>query len=294
MSKQRYAIFLGCYIPYREVSYEISARKVAEKLGIELEEMPDANCCGLPFDDLNHEMMLALAARDLCIAEDMGLDIMTLCPGCTGVLTKVNKKLKQDRALRERVNECLGEIGMEFKGKIEVKHFVKVLIEDVNYKKLESFIVRPLKGLKVAEHYGCHILRPRKYLEMDDPEKPTFLDRLIELTGARTVSYPDKTECCGLPVIGIDERIPLKLARDKLKHVQEAGADIMVTICPFCHVAYDANQPRVERAFSESYGIPVLHYPQLLGLAMGIDPNELALNKLRVRPTSILRNLGFY
>jgi len=291
MSENGYAMFLGCLIPYREVGYEVSARRVAKELGIDLKEMSDANCCGLPFDDLNHEMMLSLAARDLCIAEAMGLNIMTLCPGCTGVLTKVNKKLKQDRALRERVNGYLKEVGMEFKGKVEVKHFTKVLIEDIGYEKLEGFVEKPFRGLKVAEHYGCHILRPQKYLEFEDPENPTFLNRLIEITGARTVNYLDKTECCGLPVVGIDEHVSLQLARNKLKHVKEAAVDAMVTICPFCHVAYDANQLRIEKVFSESYGIPVLHYPQLLGLAMGINPNELALDKLRVKSDSVLRNL---
>jgi len=291
MSEKGYAMFLGCLIPYREVGYEVSARRVAKELGIDLKEMSDANCCGLPFDDLNHEMMLALAARDLCIAEAMGLNIMTLCPGCTGVLTKVNKKLKQDRALRERVNGYLKEVGMEFKGKIEVKHFAKVLIEDIGYEKLEGLVEKPFRGLKVAEHYGCHILRPQKYLEFEDPENPTFLNRLIEITGARTVNYLDKKECCGLPVVGIDEHVSLQLARNKLKHIKEAAIDAMVTICPSCHVAYDANQLRIEKVFSESYGIPVLHYPQLLGLAMGINPNELALDKLRVKSDSVLRNL---
>jgi len=291
MSENGYAMFLGCLIPYREVGYEVSARRVAKELGIDLKEMSDANCCGLPFDDLNHEMMLALAARDLCIAEAMGLNIMTLCPGCTGALTKVNKKLKQDRALRERVNGYLKEVGMEFKGKIEVKHFAKVLIEDIGYEKLEGLVEKPFRGLKVAEHYGCHILRPQKYLEFEDPENPTFLNRLIEITGARTVNYLDKKECCGLPVVGIDEHVSLQLARNKLKHIKEAAVDAMVTICPFCHVAYDANQLRIEKVFSESYGIPVLHYPQLLGLAMGINPNELALDKLRVKSDNVLRNL---
>ncbi|MDH5770040.1 MAG: CoB--CoM heterodisulfide reductase iron-sulfur subunit B family protein [Candidatus Bathyarchaeota archaeon] len=291
MSEQRYAMFLGCLIPYREVGYEVSARRVAKELGIKLEEMLDANCCGVPFDDVNHEMMLALAARDLCIAEDMGLNIVTLCSGCSGVLTKVNKKLKQDRALRERVNGYLKEIGMEFKGKIEVKHFVRVLIEDVGYEKLEGFIKKLFRDLKVAEHYGCHILRPQKYLELEDPENPTFLRRLIEITGAKTVDYLDKKQCCGLPVVGIDERMSLQLAKNKLEHIKEVGADAIVTICPFCHVAYDANQLRIEKVFSESYGIPVLHYPQLLGLAMGINPNELALDKLRVKSDNIIRNL---
>jgi len=126
---------------------------------------------------------------------------------------------------------------------------------------------------------------------VEDPENPTFLSRLIEITGAKTVDYFDKKQCCGLPVVGIDERMSLQLAKNKLEHIKEVGADAIVTICPSCHVAYDANQLRIAKVFSESYSIPVLHYPQLLGLAMGIDPNELALNKLRVKSDNVLRNL---
>ena len=284
----KYLLFLGCVIPYRISSYEISARKVAAKLGIELVEMPEYNCCGLPLDPVSHEIMLTLAARNLCIAEQKGLNIMTLCPGRAGTLRKVNKTLKEDKKMREEVNRFLKEIGMEFKGTIEVKHLMQVLAEDVGFERIKNAVQKPLTQLQVAEHNGCHVLRPVKYIGFDDPENPTILKRLIEVTGAKCLDYMDETECCGAPIIGVNDQIPLQLAREKLDHIKAVGAQALITVCPFCHMMFDINQPRIERAFNETYGIPVLHYPQLLGLAMGFTPDELALKELRVGTSKIV------
>ena len=291
MTELKYLLFLGCVIPYRINSYEISTRKVAKKLGIEFVEMPDFNCCGLPIDPVSHDMMLTLAARNLCLAEQQNLNILTLCTGCSGTLLKVNETLKHDKNLKEKVNGYLKEIGREFKGTIKVKHLVQVLLEDVGFEKIKETIHRPLTQLKVAAHAGCHILRPKKYLGFDDPEDPAVIKNLIELTGAKSLDYEDETACCGAPIIGVNDIIPLQLSREKLVHIQEAGAQALITVCPFCHMMFDINQPRIERVFNEKFGIPVLHYPQLLGLAMGINPDELALNQLRVDASKILEIL---
>jgi len=291
MSKARYLLFLGCVIPYRLSSYEISARKVLERLGVELVEMPEFNCCGFPMDPINHELMIMLASRNLCLAERSGLNILTLCNGCFGTLNKTNKMLMEDRSLREHVNKRLKEINMEFEGTIEVKHLIHVLAEDVGPKRIGEEVKNPLNKLKVAQHSGCHVLRPAKDVDRDNPENPTILKELIKLTGAECLDYMGETECCGNPIIGVDEEIPFKMAGEKLSNVKAAGAQALITICPFCHMMYDLNQPRIERRFNEKYGIPVLHYPQLLGLAMGFTPEELALHELRVKPTSILNNL---
>lgn len=286
--RNRYLIFLGCAIPYRVASYEISARKVLPKLGVELVEMREFNCCGLPMDPVDHHMMLVLAARNLALAEQQGLNILTLCPGCSGTLIKANKTLKEDKKLREEINSCLGEAELEFKGMIEVKHLVQTLIEDVGLEKIKDTIVKPATTLKVAEHNGCHALRPKEFAGFDDPEDPKMLKSLIEVTGATCLDYMDETECCGAPTVGVNDKIPLQLTRDKLNHVKVVGAHALITICPFCHMMYDTNQTRIERMFNETYHIPVLHYPQLLGLAMGFPPEELAFNELRVSPSEIL------
>jgi len=284
----KYLIFLGCVIPYRIASYEISTRRVLGKLGVEVVEMPEFNCCGLPMDPINHDLMLTLAARNLCLAEQQNLDIMTLCNGCFSSLNHVNKELKEDKKIREKVNEYLKKVGMEFKGKIEVKHLIYALTEDVGLEKIKDSVQKPLSQLNVAQHIGCHAVRPREIVGIDDPENPITLKNLIKVTGAKCLDYVDETECCGSPIIGVNAEIPLQLAREKLNHVKAAGAQALITVCPFCHMMFDINQPRIERTFKETFGIPVLHYPQLLGLAMGFSPDDLALNQLRVDATKIL------
>src|SRR4030066_551310 len=285
----KYLIFLGCAVPYRVSAFEISSRKVFQKLGIELVEMPEFNCCGLPLDPVSHEMMLILAARNLALAEQQGLNIITLCPGCAGTLKKVNKILKADKTLREQINGHLKESGLEFKGTVEAKHILQVLKEDVGLEKIKASVVKPLTMLKVAEHNGCHILRPKEYIGFDDPEDPQTLKTLIEATGATCLDYMDETEGCGAPSVGVNDKIALQLAREKLSNIKKVGAQAMITICAFCHIMYETNELRIEKMFDEKYGIPVLHYPQLLGLAMGLSPEELAFNELRVDASKIVK-----
>jgi heterodisulfide reductase subunit B len=287
----KYLLFLGCAVPYRVPSYELSARKVLERLGVEVVEMPDFNCCGLPIDSVEHEAMLVLAARNLCLAEQKGLDILTLCPGCAGTLRKVNMTLQEDKKLKEHINSILKEVGLEFQGgKIRVQHLIQALVDDIGFDKIKASVVKPLTGLQVAEHNGCHVLRPAKYIGFDDPENPVLLKRLIEATGATCLDYMYETDCCGAPIVGVNDQIPLQLAGNKLRNIKAVKAQALITVCPFCHMMFDVNQTRIERLLSEKFGIPVLHYPQLLGLAMGIDPKELALDELRVDPTKILNN----
>ena len=289
--ENEYLFFLGCAVPYRVASYEISSRKVLQKLGVKLSEMPDFNCCGLPLDTISHETMLTLASKNLAIAEQTGLKIITLCPGCAGTLKKVNKVLKEDKVLREQINENLREAEMEFKGSVETKHILQFLIEDIGVEEIKKKIVNPLSNLKVAEHVGCHLLRPKNYIDFDDPEDPKVLRTLIETTGATCLNYMNETECCGAPSVGVNDKVSLMLARDKLDHVKTVGAQALITSCPFCHIMFDTNELRIERVFAEKYGIPILHYPQLLGLAMGMTPEELAFKELRVDTSKILKQV---
>ncbi len=288
----KYLIFLGCAIPYRVSSFEISSRKVLDKLGVELVEMPEFNCCGLPLDPVSHETMLIMAAKNLALAERQGLNILTLCPGCAGTLKKVNKILKADKALKEEINTHLKEINLQFEGTIEAKHLLQLLKEDVGIEKIKDSVIKPLTNLKVAEHNGCHILRPKEFIGFDDPEDPQTLKMLIEATGATCLDYIDETECCGAPSVGVSDKVALALAKDKLSHVKQVDAQALITICPFCHIMYDTNELRIEKLFNETYGIPILHYPQLLGLAMGMTPEELAFSDLRVSPSSMLKQLN--
>jgi len=285
---RKYLFFLGCVIPYRVPSYEVSARKICEKLGIELVETPEFNCCGLPLDPISHDMAMALAVRNLCLAEQKGLQIMTLCNGCAGTLRKVNKELKENKGLREKINGYLKEIGMEFKGTTEAKHFIQVLAEDIGFERIKEIVQKPFKNFKVAEHYGCHLLRPSREVAFDNPENPKVLKTLIEVTGAKCLDYIDETQCCGATIIGVNSEIPLQLTREKLSHIKEAGAQTLITICPSCHLMFDTNQPRIERKIGEKFDLPVLHYPQLLALAAGISPDNLALKEHKTDASNIL------
>jgi len=292
MAELRYAFFPGCTIPYRVTSYEVSARKVAAKLGIEFVEMQDFNCCGLPIDPISHDAMLVLAARNLCLAEQQNLNITTLCTGCAITLRKVNKMLKENKELRETVNKQLKEVGMEFKGTIEVRHFAHVLAEDYGIEKIKQHVKKPLTQLQVSEHAGCHFLRPIEYAGFDDPEDPMVLKGLIEATGAKYIDYMDKTNCCGFTVIAIDDKISLQLTGSKLNNMQDAGAQAVVTVCPSCFLMFDVQQPRIERAFGKTFSMPIVHYTQLLGLAMGMSAHELELDTHRVAATNLLNKIG--
>jgi heterodisulfide reductase subunit B len=289
LAELEYLFFLGCLIPYRLVSYEVSARKVLSKLGVKLVEMPEFNCCGFPIAPVNFDLALSLAARNLCLAEQKNLNILTLCNGCFGTLNDANRLLREDRALAEKTNSYLQQVGMEFKGTVTVKHLVHVLTADIGLENLKKYVTKPLTGLRVAQHSGCHLTRPAKHVDHgDNPEDPRMLKDLIRLTGAECVEYMDETECCGNTIIGVNEEIPFLIAKEKLDHVKAAGAQALVTVCPSCHMMYDFNQPRIERAFNVEFGLPVLHYTQLLGLAMGLPAEELGLNELRVKPTVLL------
>jgi len=193
--------------------------------------------------------------------------------------------------MRDEINGILKQVGLEFKGAIEVKHMVQLLKEDVGYERVKNSVQKPLVGLKVAEHGGCHLLRPTKIMCWDDPEEPQTLHDLVELTGAKCVDYMDEAQCCGYTVIAIDEKVALQIAREKLHHVKDAGAQALITVCPSCHLTFDVNQSRIERAFNESIGLPVVHYTQLLGLAMGFTPDEMAMKELRVSPSKLLQTI---
>lgn len=282
--KDRYAYFIGCTIPFRASNYDLATKKVAERLGIELVDLPEAGCCGLYFELMNEMTYLSMAARVLSMAEEKKLDLLVLCNGCNGSLYRANKKLKENQELKDKVNEVLAKVGREYKGTIEVKHLIRVLYEDVGVERIKEKITNPLTNVKAAAHYGCHLLKPSEDIQFDDPKNPASLDALIEATGASSIDYYDKMQCCGGYVLAADAKTAYKMTGEKLAHVKAAGADIMITGCPFCNVMYDANQRAAETETGQQYKIPCLHYPQLLALAMGVDPKELGFEQNRVRP----------
>lgn len=283
----RYAFFAGCTTLARLWGYEKATRRVAERLGVELVDMPGSSCCGTTYlETLDHKTGLAVAARNICIAEEMGLDVVTVCNGCTEVLMKTNKELKEDPKLRTEVNEVLADVGKEFKGTVEVKHFVMMLKDDIGLDKIGSEVEHPLKGLRVGTHYGCHMLKPSDIMVQDDPEAPTTLDDLVEVTGAKSVAYPNKLECCAGPIMGIREAVTWSVGLEKVETVKKF-ADILITACPFCYLTYE----RCQLIQENSPNVPIVHYPQLLGLALGIDYDDLGFDSNKI-DASILQKFA--
>jgi heterodisulfide reductase subunit B len=289
----KYAFFPGCLAPVMARQFELSARKVAKKLGVELIDLEDFACCGFPIRSVDQETALLLAARNLSVAEDAGMDVCTICTGCASTLAEASKELTHNDGLRTKVNEKLKKIDRAYKGESQVKHFVRVLHEDIGPKKIKNKVKNDLDGLKVASHYGCHYLKPSDVFdEFENPEFPRTLDDLVSALGAETVEYEDKTQCCGGVILDVDDNIALAMAQRKLDHIKAVGANAMVLMCPLCGSMYDRNQRVIERRFSAAYDLPVLYYPQILGLALGMNPKELGLEMNRVKTSDLLGNLG--
>jgi heterodisulfide reductase subunit B len=288
----KYSLFLGCTIPARARNYEMSARQVAEVLGVEFEELPGYTCCGFPIKGVDLDSFRLLAAWNLALAEEKGLPMVTLCSACTGVLTEVNHELKEHSEMRDRVNEALSRVDSgahRIEKGVEVKHFARLLYEDIGLDAIREKVVRPLEGLKVAPHYGCHYLKPSEIYEgFDDPEDPKTLDELVSATGAESLNYEDRKWCCGGALLAVDPDISFAMANRKLDRIKAAGADAITLVCPFCSVMYDDNQKTIETKFEKTYGIPVLYYPQLLGLAFGLDPKALGLRMNRVKTKDLI------
>lgn len=288
-----YAIFLGCTIPARQPNYEISARKALEKLGTTLVDLDNFTCCcPPPIQSINLESSQAIAAYNICLAEEAGLDIVALCNGCFESLAMVNTALKNDKELKAHINKVLAKVGKEFKGTINVKHFLQVLMDDIGLEKIKENVVKPLSSLKVAPFYGCHSLRPSKLLQLDDPERPQIFENLIEALGADPVEYRNKLKCCGGLLKGISDDTALELAREKLVNTTKAGADCISTLCPFCFVALDIGQLQVKTKFKEIYDVPILHYSELIALALGVNPDELALRSHKIKADKIIEKIA--
>lgn len=287
-----YALFLGCTIPARQPNYELSARKSLSKLGIELVDLSNMTCCAPPpIESINLESSMSIAAYNICLAEEADLNLVTLCSGCFQSLAKTNAMLKTDKHLKARINKILSHAGKEFEGNKEVKHYLQVLVDDIGIKRIKQSISKPLRNLKVAAFYGCHALRPSELLKLDDPESPHVLEDLIEALGAKSVEYRNKLKCCGGLLRGVSDELALDLAREKLVNTSKAGADCIATLCPFCFVALDIGQVQLRSKFNETYDMPVLHYSELLALALGIDPKELALETHKIKIDKIISKI---
>ncbi len=291
--KMRYALFLGCTIPVRGTHYELATRKIASLLGIEFTDIEDFACCGFPVKAFHTHTAFLLAARNLALAAQKNLSICTLCSSCTSTLTEVAKLLNSDSALRFRTNQELSSINLHIKNSIKVRHLARIIYEDVGIDKIKSNIKRPLSALRLAIHSGCHYLKPSGIFDaFDDPEIPRTVRSMVEAAGAKVIDYFEEKKCCGGATMGINEQTGLEIARRKLDSLQRADVDALVVICPFCDIMYEANQRKIEQSFNATYELPILYFPQILGLAFGFDRRDLGFQFNTVKPDKVLNKIG--
>ncbi len=289
------SLFLGCTIPGRIPFVEKSAKCVCDDLGIKTDILGGFACCPDPvgINALNKDTWLAMAGRNLAVAETAAKPVMTLCTGCAMTLKVANHDLKHSHHDKEKVNMALSKVGKKYEGTIDnIKHIAQILFEEIGVDKIKESVKKPLAGLKVALHYGCHLLRPSEVQMFDDPFNPTKVDEIVKATGAEVVNYSEKLLCCGHGVSAESVEVAAAMNRRKFKSAQSAGAHVFVVMCPSCYLRLENGQRDVKKQFNEEYPFPILYLTDLLALAMGHAGEEIGLKDHRPNPAKKLEEIG--
>lgn len=283
----KYIPFFGCMMNIKYPWFEAAVRKSLTNIGLEMVDVDGFTCCPDPiyFQARNKMDWYTIAARNISLAEDLGHDIITTCSGCTATLSEVNLTLKEDQNLKEKINERLKRIGRQYKGSIDVRHAVTVLRDDFGMDRVTETVTRPLEGLKVAVHYGCHLLKPSLVMRVDDPDRPTILENLIKAIGAEPIHHEMTLLCCGRACM--TDSIPNQMVEDILETIKSHNADCMGLICPTCFDEFDLGQIVLGRKLKKTFDVPIVYYFQLLGLAQGLEPKEVGLHMHKVKADRI-------
>lgn len=272
----KYAFFQGCNIPIRIQQYATSTTAVLAQFAIELEVIPEFNCCGYPVRNVDEKAYILPSVRNLAIAEKKGLDILVICNCCFASLQKAKNVLRNNTQLMAELNGILDKEGLHYSGTAEVKHYLTVLHQDIGPEKIKAQRVNAFTGLNISVIQGCHILRPREITHFDDSFLPRITDELLHTTGAKSLDWRGKLECCGAALAGINNDLSHKLLKEKIVGAREAGADYITPICSYCHLQFDTTQKNLQTVSTEKI-LPVLLLPQLLGLCLGIDEQTLGI-----------------
>ncbi len=273
----KFAFFEGCNIPARVNQYADATRAVLKKMDVKLVEIRGFNCCGYPLRNLDRKAFFLSSVKNLALAEESCLDILAMCKCCFGNLKKAEHLLMENADLWEEANEIIGKEGLRYEGKYKVKHLLSVLHDDLGIDALEKKIVRKYKDLNIAASHGCHALRPSKITRFDDPVEPKKFDALVAATGAKSIDWTSKLECCGAPLTGVNDDIATAMTQRKLADAKQADAHYLCSACPFCHLQLETVLKRLHGDNGKKTG--AILYPQLLGLCMGIDEGTLGISK---------------
>ncbi len=290
-----YSLYPGCVASTREIGYELAVRNVFDKLDVKLNKVDDFSCCqpACLVHSVDYVKGLALTARNLAVAEELELPMMTLCSSCYGNLSRAKYLLDTNSNLKSEVNKLLAKAGREYMGTVKIDHVVTMMCNDYELDNLSEKVTDPLTNLNAAPFYGCHIFMPEKYSHFDDPEHPVKLDELISLTGAKNIDYLEKTSCCigcGSFFGEVSEEAAVMLAENIVRNAAEKGADCIVTTCPFCIMQLEIGQIKLKDQ-DKNFDLPILHYVDLLGLSMGLNKEELGFDLRRIDMNPVLNRL---
>lgn len=294
----RYAYFPGCVAQGACRELYLSTAAMTQALGIELIELKKAACCGSgTYKEDSQLLEDTVNARNIALAESLNLPLLTHCSTCQGVIGHVDERLKtaqkNEPAYFEKVNGFLKQENCSpYQGSTEVKHLLWALVGDYGLLALQEKVVKKLTGLNCAAFYGCYLLRAQESLPEDDPFNPESLENVFRAVGANAVYYAGRTQCCGWPLASYATQESFQMAGKRLQAAIDAGADCLVTPCPLCHLNLDSRQPEIEKVIEGALGLPVLHFPQLVGLALGIAPKQLGLDRHVVSTQPVLQKLG--
>ncbi|HDZ04245.1 hypothetical protein LCGC14_0648650 [marine sediment metagenome] len=288
------ALYLGCTIPLKMPHLEKAFRDVASILDLRLKEMVGVSCCPEPvsLQSLNIDTWVTLGARNLAIAERMGLDILTICSGCYETLKTVSVLLEEDEKYLEKIERILKKINYKYSGKTKVYSFVELFSQQEWLDKIKNLIIKPLDNLTLAVHYGCHLIRPSKIMQFDHPEKPEKIDIILEALGAKTIDFASKLECCGF-CARLQEEIGENLVEDKMTELceLEEEVDALITVCPACTTQYDRKEKIISRRTGKELDIPVLYLTEAMAIALGVDLQDLSLKNRSVKPYKLIDKL---
>ncbi len=286
----KYAFFQGCNIPIRIEQYANATQAVFNKFDIQLQVIPDFNCCGYPVRNVDEKAYILPSVRNMAIAEKAGLDILVICNCCFASLQKAKNVLSSDSQLKDELNAILAKENLQYKGEARIRHYLTVLHDDIGTDKIKSKLVKKFKDLNLSVIHGCHVLRPREITQFDDSFVPAITENLMQTAGVTSLDWQGKLECCGAALAGINDDLSHALLKEKITGALSAGAEFITPICSYCYLQFDTTQKNLPQNGKNKKLLPVLLYPQLLGLCLGIDEKTLGIEQnSTIKPNDILR-----
>ena len=274
-----YALLRCCVTGANLTQYEASTDAVLNALGVSWGEIKEFNCCGYPLKNVDFNAHALLSARNLALAEKHNAGLTTLCNCCYGSVTHIDHLLKEDTSFKNNINEKLKKESLQYNGRNRVKHLFEILYEDIGIDQIKEKIVTPFHNLRIAVHYGCHLIRPDKMVRFEKTSAKAIFDELVEALGAESVEWSRQVECCGSPLWGINDELSMDLTQKKIADAIDANADYLCVACPFCQLQFDRVQNTFMKESGDTRQLPVILYSQLLGLCLGIDEAELGIDQ---------------